>query len=74
VAASSAPRVTAAHRWLFLVVCTSAFLNFLALGRQSFWLDEIYSYVFATLPSNEFWQTMANGNANMVLYYLMLRG
>jgi mannosyltransferase len=62
-----------ARLWLVLVLCVSAFLSFFALGRQSFWLDEIYSYAFATAPISEFWQTMANGDANMVVYYVLLR-
>src|SRR3984893_7580045 len=68
---SSSPAI-----YRILVSLTTAlafFLRLHALTAKSFWLDEGYSVAFARLPWFRFLQTMASGEANMVLYYLLLR-
>jgi mannosyltransferase len=49
-------------------------LRFLYLGSKSPWLDEISSVMFARLNGPEFWQVVREREANMLLYYLLLRG
>ena len=44
------------------------------LGSKSLWVDECGSLEFAQQPWREFWKTMWHGEANMLTYYLMLRG
>lgn len=58
---------------LGLITILAAFLRFHALTARSFWLDEGLSVSFARLPWPRFLQTMASREANMVLYYLLLR-
>jgi uncharacterized membrane protein len=59
--------------WILAALALSASLNFLFLDRKSFWVDEIYSYTFATAPLDEFWQIVSGFEANMALYYGVLR-
>lgn len=49
-------------------------LRLLHLGSKSVWVDECASMTFAQQPWREFWTTMGQGEANMVAYYLLLRG
>jgi mannosyltransferase len=58
---------------LLLVLVTGIVLRFQMLGMKSLWLDEASSVAFARLPWHEFLRTMWYGEANMVLYYLLLR-
>jgi hypothetical protein len=64
----SMPEV-AAHAWVLLPLAVSITLDFLLLDGKSFWLDELYSYTFATLPLSDFWTTVSQYEGNMVLYY-----
>ena len=59
--------------WLLLILTLSALLNVWRLGAKSLWLDEIHTYRFATMPASDFWSLMAHREANMVLYYVLLR-
>src|SRR5262245_17920156 len=68
----SMPEV-AAHAWVLLPLAVSITLDFLLLDGKSFWVDEIYSYTFATLPLSDFWTTVSQYEGNMVLYYVLLR-
>jgi mannosyltransferase len=52
----------------------AALLSLLALGRESFWLDEAYSVFVARLPAGDFWGLITTSQANSALYYLLLRG
>jgi mannosyltransferase len=61
--------------WLFLLVLVAAgaALRFYMLGVKSFWLDEVTTVDIARLPWRDFLRTMWWGNANMALYYSLLR-
>lgn len=43
------------------------------LGDRSLWGDEAFSVAVARAPAAEFWRVLAEGQANMALYYLLLR-
>ncbi len=43
------------------------------LGERSLWGDEAFSVAVARAPAGEFWRVLAEGQANMALYYLLLR-
>jgi mannosyltransferase len=55
------------------IVAVGAFLRFLYLGSKSPWLDEISTVMFVRLSRPEFWQVVREREANMLLYYLLLR-
>jgi uncharacterized membrane protein len=59
---------------LALTVALAALLRTTHLGTKSFWADEAASVVFAKLGWAEFWHTLTTSEANMGLYYLLLRG
>ena len=44
------------------------------IGDQSLWLDEGYSFSFAATPWSNFWALVTTSQANMGLYYVLLRG
>jgi mannosyltransferase len=61
--------------WLwFAIVPLAAFLRFLCLSRKSVYLDEALSIFYAHLSWHEFAQVLSMRDANMALYYLLLRG
>jgi mannosyltransferase len=43
------------------------------LGRQSLWFDELISLYLSTTDWISFWRTVSVREANMVLYYILLR-
>jgi mannosyltransferase len=43
------------------------------LGSRSFWGDEAFSVTLARKPSAEFWHVVSTSQANMSLYYVLLR-
>ena len=55
------------------VTLLAAFLRMHALTAKSFWLDEGISIDIARLPWPRFLHAMWSGEANMALYYLVLR-
>ena len=55
------------------VTLLAAFLRMHALTAKSFWLDEGVSIDIARLPWPRFLHVMWSGEANMALYYLVLR-
>ena len=55
------------------VTLLAAFLRMHALTAKSFWLDEGISIDIARLPWPQFLHVMWSGEANMALYYLVLR-
>src|SRR5271157_1305436 len=59
--------------WLWSIVAVGAALRLVALGRKSFWLDEIASVWIARLPSHDFWSMLWYSEGNMALYYGLLR-
>ena len=59
---------------LALIIVAGAIFRFHALTKRNFWDDEAASVIFAQLPWSSFWRTIANYEANMSLYYFLLRG
>src|SRR5476649_2494002 len=69
-------RPTSATTWRIsfaAVVVVGAVLSFLSLGRASFSLDESVSTTLAQSPWHVFTQSVLHREANMSLYYLLLR-
>jgi len=66
-------RVRLTWVWLWSIVALGASLRLLALGRKSFWLDEISSVWTARLPNHNFWSVLWHSEGNMALYYVLLR-
>ena len=59
--------------WLWAIIAVGAILRLVALGRKSFWLDEIASVAIARLPGPAFWSMLWHAEGNMGLYYVLLR-
>jgi mannosyltransferase len=59
---------------LALVGATAAALRFLFLIRKPFWFDEAFSAEIARLPWHGFLRLLWWREANMSLYYVLLRG
>lgn len=60
--------------WLTFVIAIGTLLRFIRLGTKSLWLDEAASATLARLDWHAFWSAITHRQANMVLYYLLLRG
>jgi len=63
-------------RWLGAAVAVAvAFgLGLYHLSSRSLWGDEAFSVTLARKPAGEFWHVVATSQANMSLYYVLLRG
>lgn len=48
-------------------------LRVVALGHKGLWQDEVFSVLFARAANSEFWNVLRTREANMALYYLLLR-
>lgn len=74
-AASSAETALSREQWFGLSALTllGAALRIAALGRKSFWLDELSSIGICTAPRDVFVRTILHHEGNMALYYLLLR-
>jgi mannosyltransferase len=59
---------------LWLATAGAAFFRFLYLSRKSIYLDEALSVAYAHLSWHEFANVLSRRDANMALYYLLLRG
>jgi mannosyltransferase len=59
---------------LGLVLLVAAGVRFHALGASSLWIDEAASVTLANMPWSRFLRTLWEYEANMALYYLLLRG
>jgi hypothetical protein len=59
---------------LTLLTTLAAGLRFFALARKPFWLDECFSVEVARLSWHDFAFLLWRREANMALYYLLLRG
>jgi 4-amino-4-deoxy-L-arabinose transferase-like glycosyltransferase len=59
--------------WLWAIVALGAVLRLVALGRKSFWLDEVISVVIARKPGAAFWNYLWHDYGNMALYNVLLR-
>ncbi|MFZ0708338.1 MAG: glycosyltransferase family 39 protein [Candidatus Korobacteraceae bacterium] len=65
----SAPRVA-----LGSVIALAAVLRLMDLGAKSVWSDEAFSIFLAKQSWFNFWHIVTSAEANMSLYYLLLRG
>jgi mannosyltransferase len=79
--ANSVPECTRQTLWtpvsvltLVLSAAAAAVLRFSFLVRKPFWFDECFSVVVARLGWSDFVRLMWRREANMSLYYLLLRG
>ena len=59
---------------LALLAAAAAALRFLFLTRKPFWFDECFGAEASRLRWHDFWRLMWWREANMSLYYLLLRG
>ncbi len=59
---------------LALLAAAAGTLRFSFLVRKPFWFDECFSVEVARLGWADFWRLMWRREANMSLYYLLLRG
>jgi mannosyltransferase len=59
--------------WLVLVALGAASLRLFHLGLKSFWADEAFSITLAQSGWAEFRHALASTEANMALYYVLLR-
>jgi 4-amino-4-deoxy-L-arabinose transferase-like glycosyltransferase len=55
-------------------VVVASGLGLYHLGSRSLWGDEAFSVTLARKPFGEFWHVVAESQANMSLYYVLLRG
>ena len=60
--------------WFVLAFAVAAALRIFRLGTKSFWLDEATSAVLAQADRSIFISAIIHRQANMVLYYILLRG
>ncbi len=60
--------------WLMIALVLATLLRLFRLGTKSFWLDEAASVTLARLDWQSFWIAITHRQANMVLYYVLLRG
>jgi uncharacterized membrane protein len=58
---------------LSLTVVLAAVLRLAYLGSKSIWSDEAFSIYIAKLPWSSFWHLITTSEANMAVYYLLLR-
>src|SRR5437763_5719357 len=75
--ADGPPRVSnAAAHWLTLsiVIAWDVFLRLQCLACKPFWFDETYSVEIARIGWHDFGRLLWWREANMSLYYLLLRG
>ena len=72
-APSNSPNRSPNVRIAFIVLI-AALLRVIFLGARSFWSDEIVSVKLATDNWGGFWFWVSSREANMALYYLLLRG
>jgi len=60
------------HLQLLLPLVVAAALGAYRLGAKSLWIDEWFSVYLARLDWPAAWHTMVTGEANMMLYYVLL--
>jgi 4-amino-4-deoxy-L-arabinose transferase-like glycosyltransferase len=71
--AQSKPLTGSSSYFLWATVALAAVVRLIALGRKSFWLDEIASVAIARRPSPVFWHFLWHEEGNMALYYVLLK-
>jgi mannosyltransferase len=67
------PRKRNSPLLLWAIVLMAVVLRLVALGRKSFWLDEIASVAISRRPSQVFWHFLWHDEGNMALYYVLLK-
>jgi mannosyltransferase len=60
--------------WLGFLVALGTALRLFRLGARSLWLDEAISAMLARIDRHTFVSAVVHRQANMVLYYVLLRG
>jgi mannosyltransferase len=60
--------------WIGMAVVVGTALRLFQLGTKSFWLDEAISAVLARVDRHVFVDAIIHRQANMALYYVLLRG
>jgi uncharacterized membrane protein len=66
----SAPRM----QWRIVALTLLAFaLRVIFLGHKGFWQDEVFSVLFTRPSNSDFWPVLKTAEANMALYYILLR-
>jgi mannosyltransferase len=67
----------ASDRWWTVALLSTIALSFvvrvIALGSKSVFADELASFGFAQMSWQEFWRLITSREANMALYYVLLR-
>ena len=58
---------------IIMPVLFATFFHFLYLDTNSFWLDEAYSISFVNLSWSRLWDLISQREANMSLYYVLLK-
>lgn len=58
---------------IFILVIIAACLTLLNIGEKSYWLDETYSVSFVNGSWADLWQIVSTREANMSIYYVMLK-
>jgi uncharacterized membrane protein len=58
---------------LSLIVLLAAILRFASLGAKNIWSDEAFSLYIGKLPWDSFWRLITTAEANMAIYYVLLR-
>jgi mannosyltransferase len=58
---------------ILAIVAAGAILRLHLLGRRDLWVDEALSVLLASMPWHDFWNSLWDFQANMTLYYLLLR-
>src|SRR5208283_4019372 len=58
---------------IWALVAVGAILRLVALGRKSFWLDEIASVAISRRPQEFFWHFLWHDEGNMAAYYVLLK-
>ena len=58
---------------IIIPILSAAFISFLYLDAKSLWLDEAFSISFANLSWSDFWKIIFEEDANMSLYFVLLK-
>ena len=58
---------------ILVLTCIALVLRVIALGHKPLWQDEVFSVLFCRMPWTQFWSILKSAEANMTLYYLLLR-
>jgi uncharacterized membrane protein len=66
-------RVLRPASYVAALTALALLLRVLFLAHKPFWQDEVFSVLFCRLPAAQFWSILKTAEANMALYYLLLR-